>query len=151
MAPTWGWRDGVAGALGFAPREPYTFCPTQEFFSPAVGAHVVGGDAAGVVAVHSRPFAPRPAVPPARVTARPTVQPKARGPSPESLGIEVAQVPRPARSDPALARARQFARPSTAMPLGAHPAMAHVVRATMAPRPVMMWRPAFRAAPTKRK
>ena len=150
LAPAWGWRDGVAGALGFQPQEPYVFCPSQDVFSPTVGAHVVAGEPAGIIAAHTHAVVPAPAVQPARVTARPTVQPKARGPSPESLGIAVAQIPRPARTDLALARARQFARPSTAMPLGARPAMVHVVRATMPPRPVMI-RPVLRAAPTRRK
>ncbi len=144
MAPVWGWRDGVAGALGFASREPYVFCPPRDVFSPAVGSRIVAGDQAGLIAAHSRPYEPAA---PARVAARPTVQPRGRGPAPAVLGIDVSQIVRPTRNDAGLAQARLFARPSTAQALGGHPAVVHFVRATMAARPSAMPRPAVRATP----
>jgi hypothetical protein len=148
LAPVWGWRDGVAGSLGFAPREPYVFLPAQQVFLPLLGSRVVSGDEARAIAAHTRPYVPS-APPPARVAARPSVQPKG-GPAPNLLGIEASDVVRPAKTDVALVRAKQFARPSTALALGARPAVVHVVRATMASRPMMM-RPAVRAVPARRK
>ncbi len=148
MAPVWGWRDGVAGALGFASREPYVFCPPRDVFSPTIGARLVPGDQAGLIASHTRPYEPTA---PARVAARPTVQPRGRGPAPLLLGIDAAQIVRPTRNDSGLARARLFARPSTALALGGHPAVAHFVRATMPARPSVMPRSAVRANPTTRK
>ncbi len=156
LAPSWGWRDGVAGALGFASREPYVFCPSREVFSPSIGARLVPPDQAAQIAGRTHTFVPAGSVAaasPARVAAHPSVQPRVRGPAPASLGIEAAQVVRPTRNDAdlaGLARARQFARPSTALALGGRPAVVHVVRATMAPRAVVM-RPVMRAAPVKRK
>ena len=150
LAPVWGWRDGVAGALGFASREPYVFCPSRDVFSPAVGARLVGADQAGLIAAHTRPYVPASPTSPARVAAHPTVQPRVHGPALASLGIEASQVTHVTRTEPGLTRARQFARPSTAMPLGARPAVVHVVRATMMARPVVT-RPVQRAVPARRK
>jgi hypothetical protein len=131
MAPTWGWRNGVAGGLGLAAREPYVFCPSQEIFSPSVAGRLVGTDQAGAIAAHTRPYS---GAAPGRAVAHPFVQSMPRGPAPALLGIAPAQVARLTKIDAGLARARQFARPSTALALGAHPPVVHFVRATMVER-----------------
>jgi hypothetical protein len=147
LAPVWGWRDGVAGALGFASREPYVFCPSREVFSPSVATRLAGTDQASSIATHTHSYA-GPAA--ARVAARPVVQTKPRGPAPALLGLEPSQVARVTRSDPGLLRARQFAKPSTALALGAHPPVTHYVRAGMAARPVAVTQPGTRPSVKKK-
>lgn len=122
--PVWGWRGGVAGMFGSAPVEPFFFLPSRDVFSPSIGPRLVSGDQANAVASHTRPY----------VRAAPTVglplQPAAvtLGPPPAALGIDASRIPRVARTDAMILRARQFARPSTAQPLGARPPVPHVVR-----------------------
>jgi hypothetical protein len=60
-----------------------------------------------------------------RVHAMPSVGGVAsRGPEPSKLGFTAAQIPHPTgAAATGLARAQQFARPSTATALGAHPAV----------------------------
>jgi hypothetical protein len=139
--PMWGWRDGVAGLLGFASFEPYVFCPQSEVFAPSLAPRVVRGEQAAAALPRTRPY----------VKATPTVgRPLVTsGPPPGMLGYE--RVPRVA-NDPSLLHARQFARPSTAVAIGARPPVAHVVRPRFVPRAVMAPRGgAARPAPSRRK
>jgi hypothetical protein len=128
--PVWGWRGGVAGLLGFIPQEPYVYCPPRELFAPSVAPRVISGQQAVVLTSQTRPY----------VTASPTVGPSrgARalpGPPPAMLGIEPAGVSHVAQADGALVRARRFARPSTALPMGARAPVPHVVRPRLVARP----------------
>ena len=145
--PTWGWRGGIAGLLGFVAWEPYVFCPPRDIFSADVAPRVVTGERAQALTAQTRPY----------VTASPSVgaprSPRLNlGPPPASLGIEVARVPHPA--DAMLTHARRFARPSTALALGARAPVPHVVRPRLVARPplragAMPGRPA--PAPGRRK
>jgi hypothetical protein len=116
LAPTWCWRGGVAVGLGFVPRAPYAFVGTGELFAPHVGTRIVTGPQVGVIANHSRAY-----VPPSggsgrgRVTANPSVG----GPLPSDLHIAADSVARSPANDRGLMQARAFARPSTAVSLGA--------------------------------
>jgi hypothetical protein len=51
-----------------------------------------------------------------------------RGPSPAALGIDAGRIVRVNEQNAAVARARAFARPSTAIVLGARGPVPHVVR-----------------------
>lgn len=146
MPPAWGWRGGVAGLLGFVSWAPFVFCPSSDVFAPDLAPRVVRGEPAAALLPRSRPY----------VRASPVVGPPAgpsrapQGPPPASLGIEVSRVARPAGTDLALARARGFARPSTALALGARAPVVHVVRPRLVvARPYRVERPAAR--PQRRK
>jgi hypothetical protein len=123
----WSVDDGY-GFLGWAPAPPvfvwfggvpigwnrgyirprWVYCPRGEVFSPAVGARLVAGPAAVSVAAHMRFYG--------------TASARVAGPSPEHFGYTGAQVPQPTGEVQShIARAQQFARPSTAQPLGARP------------------------------
>jgi hypothetical protein len=146
MAPTWGWRGGVAGLLGFAAFEPFVFCPSRQVFATDLGPQIVRGQPAGPLMGQTRPY----------VRASPVVGSPAghsrgpQGPAPAALGIEASRVQRPATTDLALARARQFARPSSALVLGGRPPVVHFVRPRLVVRPNrVVERPAPR--PQRRK
>ena len=145
MAPTWGWRGGVAGLLGFVSIEPYVFCPSRQVFAPDLAPRVVSGQPAAPLMAQTRPY----------VKATPTVGPVAsrppQGPPAASFGIEATRIPRPATTDVALVRARQFARPSTALALGARAPVVHVVRPRLLARPIRIERPAPARVTTRRK
>jgi hypothetical protein len=140
VAPTWGWRDGVAAYLGFGTPEPYVFCPSSDVFTPNLGPRIVRGDQAAGIAPRTRPY----------VKATPTVGRPATppGPPPSALGIQNVQK----ANDAGVARARQFARPSTAIVIGARAPVPHVVRPRFVPRQVMVPRGnAPRPTPARRK
>ena len=117
LAPTWGWRGGVATGLGFVPRAPYSFVSTGELFGPAVSNRIVGGPQVGVIAAHTRPYAPLNT---GRVAANPSVG-SVGGPSPSMLRIAPDSVERTSATNRGIVQARAFARPSTAVTLGARP------------------------------
>jgi hypothetical protein len=144
MPPVWGWRDGIAGLLGFVSWEPFVFCPARQVFAGNVSQQVVSGEAATPLMNQTRPF----------VKASPVVGPRfsaPRGPAPSALGVDIARVPRPAATAAALVRARQFSRPSTAVAIGARPPVAHAVRPRLVARPIRIERPAVRPQPQRRK
>ena len=122
-APAWEWSGGSAVALGFLASEPWMFAHGADLFGPGLSTRVVTGRAAATVVSNSRPY----------VRAHPSVaghvviQPVMHGPPASMLGIDPAQVPQ-ARLGAREQRARQLARPSTAMPLGAHAPAPHVIR-----------------------
>jgi hypothetical protein len=138
MGPAFGWRDGGAFALGFAAPAPYVFCASGSLFAPSVGAHVVGGDAAAPIASRSRPYVP--ATPQVNGDDHVPARPVVRGPPPAAIGVDVSRAaPLAPRDRARLARAATYARPSTAVVVGARPATMHVVRPpprAMPPRPV---------------
>ncbi len=115
LGPTWGWFGGYAVGYGFAVREPYVFCGTGELFAPNVGARVVTGGAVATVAAHTQPWVGANPTVGGRVAAHPTVG----GPPPTQLHIPASNIAHGAVTQRGVAQARAFARPSTAMTLGA--------------------------------
>src|SRR6185503_20487468 len=108
LAPSWYWRDGVAYDIGWAVGNPYVFCGVGDFFAPSLHGRTLAGPQVGVVAGRTHVYQG------GRTPAHPTV-----GPTPSKYGL--APPPGPAlASTPGIARARAFARPSTAMAFGAH-------------------------------
>jgi len=132
MAPTWCWTGGTVVALSFAPPEPWVFSPSHDLLLPGTSSHIVSGGAASAIAPHTRTFVPaQPSV-----AAGPVSPSSPHGPPPATVGIDVARLTLPALGAQEL-RARQLARPSTALALGARPPARHVFRATrleIAPR-----------------
>ena len=121
MGPTFVWFGGAAvGWHGYwGPR--WAYCPRGAVFEPRVGAHVVVGPAAVAVASRMRPYA----VADVRI-----------GPAPARFGYTAAQVPH-AGAAVSVTHAQQFARPSTARPLGATAPARFEAPATNAGRPAM--------------
>jgi hypothetical protein len=108
MGPAFIWWGGVAVGYPYYVGPRWVYCPRGEVFSPVVGTRVVAGAAALPVAGRVRPYVP----------ATPGVN---AGPPPQKLGYMATQVPHATGAAAAkVARAQQFARPSTAQPLGAH-------------------------------
>jgi hypothetical protein len=123
LAPTWLWMSGSALALSFVASEPWAFTTYGDFSQPNVGAHLVTGSAAAAVANHTHVY----------VAAKPTVTTGAassatpRAPSPAMLGLDVSRVASLTLSAQE-SRARQLARPSTAVALGARAPAKSVAR-----------------------
>ncbi len=139
MPPLWIWRGGVAVGIRFVPWEPYTFCRRGDIFSPVVASRVVVAPRAEGIATRTRPYVR--AAPSA--AGHPLAQPRMLGPPPAALGVAPAAVPHVSPMDRSTVRAQQFARPSTAQPLGARPAAPHVVQsAPMVMPPVRRTLPA---------
>jgi hypothetical protein len=120
MPPAFFWFGG--GAIlwrgpAFGPR--WSYCARADIFAPAVGARVVVGPA--VVPIGAR----------MHVYSAPGAAPGA-GPPIERLGYTAAQVPH-STGAAGVAQARQFARPSTAQALGAHPPSAAIRTQAVAP------------------
>jgi hypothetical protein len=135
MAPTWFWLGGSAITLTFASPEPWAFATYGDFSQPNVASRVVTGSAAAAVAAHTRVYvAAQPSV-----TTGPVTSPVPHAPTPAMLGIDASHLA-PLALSAQESRARQLARPSTAVALGARPPARHVVRpnarAEVAPRGV---------------
>jgi hypothetical protein len=129
MAPTWSWIGGSAIALTFAAPEPWTFSTYRDFLLPNVSSHVVTGSGAAAVATRTHPYVPaQPSV-----TTGPVQPPAAHAPPPAMLGIDISRLALPALSAQE-SRARQLARPSTAVALGARPPARHVIRPMSRPQ-----------------
>jgi len=123
VPPAWTWYGGSAYGLGFQSPEPWAFVTLGDVFAPGPLAHVVWGNAAASELGRSRPYVraqPNPA-------GQPLAQAIMHGPPPASLGIDVSRIPRVTLGGNEV-RARQLARPSTAVALGAHPPTPYVVR-----------------------
>jgi hypothetical protein len=109
------WRGPYIG-----PR--WVYCPHRDVFAPGVGHRIVAAPVAASISTRMRFYAP--------------ASPRAlSGPPPARLGFTPAEVPHPTPAMGNLARAQQFARPSTAQPLGAR-----------APAPFRSYAPAAPAA-----
>jgi hypothetical protein len=108
MYPAWVWMGGYPVGIGVWAGPRYVYCARGDVFAPVVATRVVVGARAEQMAARAQPYVP----------AHPGV---AGGPSPQQLGIAPSQVAHAAPNHAGLARAQQFARPSTAAPLGAHP------------------------------
>ncbi|MGO9834603.1 MAG: DUF6600 domain-containing protein [Polyangiaceae bacterium] len=142
LGPSFVWFGGMAIGWGGYIGPSWVYCPRGEVFSPGVGARVVTGAAAGPIAAGMHGY----------VTATPGVS---GGPSPQRLGYNASQVPRPTGSAAAgVAHAQAFARPSTGQALGAsnpshvatpeanRAALSHATPATARPSITGMSRPA---------
>jgi len=137
LPPAWVWIGGGATAIG-SPQEPWLFTGRGNIFSPSLAAHTVVGAPAAALVPHTKPYAPAtptvgaagssyvPATP--SVVATPFVTPTPHGPPPSLLGIDPATIQHPPVSAREL-RARQYAHPSTAQPIGAHPPTPRALRA----------------------
>ena len=115
MPPTWYWRGGYAYGLGSVPYAPYSFCASGDLFQPALGGRLIGGAQVGVVASHTRPFVGATPAVGGHIGAHPSVA----GPSPGFLRIPGSAVARAPMGNAGITQAREFARPSTAVALGA--------------------------------
>jgi hypothetical protein len=142
MPPTWAWRGGMAIGTAFAPQQSFVFCPHGDLFAPAIATHLVTGDSGAVLAPHTRPYVHANPV----VAGHPLAQATMHGPPIASLGLDASEVVHITGAERGLARAQQYARPSTAQALGARQPVPHVV----SPRPTMLLqhiaRPATRTA-----
>jgi hypothetical protein len=126
MPPSWVWLGGGVYALGFASWEPWAFAPYDGVVGPGLSSRIVVGEPAAPLVAHTRPYVPaQPTV--AATPAAPAPRAVPHGPPPALLGLDVARLPRPAPNLREM-RARLYARPSTAVPLGAHAATTRVVR-----------------------
>jgi hypothetical protein len=130
LPPTYGWWGGRAVGLGAIPPAPYAFCNTGNLFAPSLGGRMVTGPQVGAIGQSSRPTTGSVArrgwnggggsVGASPFAGRTVAHPEVTGPTPRSMGIAQNAVTRPPLNNPGLNRAAQFARPSTAMALGAH-------------------------------
>ncbi len=111
LPPVWCWHGGYAVGIGYVPYAPYAFVPSGHLFEPGLRGHLITGTAVGPIASHTQPWAPSTG---GRVVAHPTVG----GPPPATLRIQANAVVHGAATG-GLAQARAYARPSTAVPLGA--------------------------------
>jgi hypothetical protein len=114
LPPTWCWRRGVAVGIGFVPATPYAFVARGDLFSPALRSRIVVGERVGSIAAHTRPWVSASAGLGGRVVARPGIG----GPPPSALHIPASAVVAAGTSG-GVVQARNFARPSTAIGLGA--------------------------------
>ena len=103
LAPSWYWRDGVAYDVGWSVPTPYVFCGRDDVFSRSLRGRTLAGPQVGVVAGHTHVYDG------GRTPAHPTV-----GPPPSRYAIAMPKVRGPVAGIPGLARARAFARPSSA-------------------------------------
>jgi hypothetical protein len=124
LGPQFFWFGGVAVVRPAPYPMRWVYCPRAAVFSPVVRAQILVGPAAARVAVTVRPM-------PFAGSGRAPV-----GPPPERLGYAPSQIPHAAGSSGAgVARAQQFARPSTAQALGGSPPARAQVTSTTGPRP----------------
>lgn len=121
--PTWVWRGGIAVGIAVVPPAPYVFCPRRDVFAAPVGARIVRGDPAWI---ERRTYVYGPQYHPD--VRRPFLVEAPHGPPPPLLHVEASRVPRPSDQDAGLRAARAYARPATALPLGAPAPTRHVVR-----------------------
>jgi hypothetical protein len=124
LTPTWRWHGGAAMGLGFVPTSPYSFVPSREVFAGAPSTRVVAGPEVGVIASHTQAWIP----------ARPGVG-VAAGPPPTVLHIPEANVVHTPGANVGLMRAQAFARPASAVALGARAPSVTAVSRTLG-RPV---------------
>ncbi len=148
MQPSYVWRGGVAVSFGVVRPGPVVFCSRDDMFARGVGAHVIVGPRAATIAGETHEYVrAEPTVGGARPVAMGS-QGGPHGPPPGSLGIRESAVAHVSTSGRGFAQAKAFARPSTAIRVGAHPPTPHVVRVG-APRarPIAAPMSAPRAAP----
>ena len=120
--PRYLWHGGVATAITFQPQVPYVFCADANLFSPTPPTVILTGPEAVAVEGRSHEYLADGAQGGSATGggggdySRPHP-----GPPPVTLGIQLSFVTQPAAQDEGIARARAFARPSTAVGMGAQP------------------------------
>ena len=127
LAPAFGWHAGVAYGLGAALVSrpgPCVFVGRESLFAPRVASRILVGERMQAIAAETRPYVRAEPV----VSGHPVAQGIGHGPPPTSLGVPAAIVARLDPGNMGLARARLYARPSTAQSLGARLPVAHTVR-----------------------
>ncbi len=126
LPPTLGWRGGAAESLGSVRRSPYAFVATRNLFANSLASHVIAGPP--MDAAQTQPWAAQ-----SRSAADLRGDPIGRGgPSPAALGIPSSSVVHTRVDDRGVLQARAFARPSTAVALGAHAPAGGAVRGSWA-------------------
>lgn len=115
-APTWGWRDGLAVRLGSVPSAPYAFVGARDLFGPSLGSHVIAGPAAASIVAHTRPWATPSS---GRLAVAGPGRSAGQGPPPSALNLPSSAVVHSSAGDRGILQAQAFARPSTAVALGA--------------------------------
>jgi hypothetical protein len=129
IAPSWGWFGGSATAIAATTSEPWAFTTRTNLLSPNVSTTTVRGTQAAQAYQHSHTYVHAGAASgdaSSRAAGSPFAPFLPHGPPPSMLGIEGLAAARALSAGDV--RARQFARPSTAVPLGAHAPIPHVVR-----------------------
>lgn len=119
LSPLWCWRGGIAVGIGYVPYAPYAFVGRDYLFAPRVGARVVVGAGVGAIAAHTRAWTASGAGGTMASNGRLLAHPVVGGPPPGTLHIQSASVMRASTSTAGLAQARAYARPSSAVALGA--------------------------------
>ena len=109
LPPSFVWFGGVPVAFPVYVAPRWVYCPRGDVFAPGLRGRVVAGASAAPVAMRVRPYVPAS---PGVATA---------GPPPQKLGFQAAQIPHATGTAAGVVRAQQFAHPSTAQSLGAHP------------------------------
>jgi hypothetical protein len=130
LPPSWIWNNGFAVGLGVVPPPRYVYCAARDVFAPVIATRIIRDHRVPVIASRTTPYIPAgPVV--VGAPARPV------GPPPARLNISPARIARPTGRDVGLARAEQFARPVTAVPLGARaPAGRPQVNPGLSARPI---------------
>jgi hypothetical protein len=132
MYPGFIWRGGVAvGYVPVAPPGHFYYCAHGDIFAPSIGARVVVGPQVAVVGAHVGFYGGAGAV----GGAAAPVGSVAHGPPPGALGIAPQNVAHVPPGDRGTAMAKNFARPSTATKMGAHPPVKPAAKAVAKPRP----------------
>jgi hypothetical protein len=117
MAPTWGWRGGIAVGFGFVPRTAYGFVGCSDLFlQTGLRSRMVGGSMVGTVATHTRPYSGASPTVNGRIGANPRVN----GPPPSMLGIPSNGIAHGGSTNRGVMQAQGFAHPSTATAMGGH-------------------------------
>jgi hypothetical protein len=114
MAPTWGWRGGIAVGLGFVPRVPYGFVGCGDLFQTGLRSRMVGGSQVGMIASHTRPYVGASPSVNGRIAARPSVG----GPPPSMLGIPSNGIAHGGATNRGVMQARAFSHAGTATAMG---------------------------------
>jgi hypothetical protein len=110
MAPSFVWRGGVAAAYTYTLGPRWVYCAHGDLFHASVGAHLLVGPAAAGMGERVHPM------PGGGAAHGPS-----GGPPPEKLGYSGSTIPHTTGANAAgVAKAKQFASPSTAASMGAH-------------------------------
>jgi hypothetical protein len=123
VAPAYVWYGGSAFGFGFQSPEPWAFASFGDVFGTGLSGRITFGSASVAELGRSRPYVRAQAGSSNPIFA----QAITHGPPPSTLGIDPSRIPRIVPGVAEL-RARQLARPSTAVALGARPPTPHVVR-----------------------
>jgi len=125
MAPLFVWRGGYAvgfGAVAYGP-ERYYYVGHGDVFAPGLRGRVVVGAQVGMIAAHTTAYGGVGAG-----GAHPFAAAAGHGPAPASMGLSGAAIVHASPNDRGAMMAKNFAKPSTAAAMGAHPPTPHVVR-----------------------